>query len=102
MYLIEFNKMTWWIVLLIVVFLTPIIILVGLWVLHGGLFCQSVVIKNGTAMLITSIHHAMFLTVPDFSEEVEFGLFAFIHSFIPRREFIHIHTYEVTSDIIDH
>jgi hypothetical protein len=45
---IEFNKMIW--IVLIVIFLIPIIILVGFWISHDGLFCQSVVNINGTAM----------------------------------------------------
>ena len=45
---IEFNKMIW--IVLIVIFLIPIIILLGFWISHDGLFCQSVVNINGTAM----------------------------------------------------
>ena len=38
-----------WYIVLAVVFLLPLIILVGLWILHGGIFCQSVAIVNGIA-----------------------------------------------------
>ena len=45
---IKFNKMNW--IVLIVIFLIPIIILVDFWISDDGLFCQSVVNINGTAM----------------------------------------------------